>query len=161
EAMPPFPAEALREYAKEGAATPLREEVLKARNLLADLAARHKLKDGYRAIADMQLKQQVKKDQMQVAKVLGDLQEEYDALKAVAEHRKDETKRWQANYDYVLARMEAQLAYLNEYQAVLGQVLKEAPPRDPKIHNGWRLASQHDPQTGDSAAKKMTTESRK
>ena len=98
---------------------------------------------------------------MEVAKVIGELLEASDALKAVTDNRKDETKRWQASYDYVVARVEAQLSYLNEYQAVLGQILKGMAPPDPKLYDGWRLASQTDPQTGDGAAKKLAADSRK
>jgi hypothetical protein len=161
EALPPLPAEALKEYMKDGPATPLRDEVKRARDLLNNIAGQHMLKDYYMAIAEDALKKQVKKDQMAVAKVIGELMEASDALKAVAEHRKDETKRWQATYDYVVARVEAQLAYLNEYQAVLGQILKGMAPPDPKLYSGWRLASQTDPQTGDGAAKKLSVDSRK
>ena len=160
ESLPPFSADTLKEYMKDGEATPLRTEVQKARALLRDIAGEHKLNDSYRAIAEKPLKAAVFRDQKEVAKVIGDLQEASDALKAVADHRKDETKRWQATYDYVTARMEAQLAYLNEYQAVLGQIRKGLPPPSPGF-NGWRLASQPDPQTGDSAAKKLTTDLRK
>ena len=100
-------------------------------------------------------------EQKTVAKVIGELMDESDALKAVAGDRKGETKRWQATYDYVVARMDAQIAYLNEYQAVLGQILKGLAAPDPKLYKGWRLASQYDPQTGDSASKKLAGESRK
>ena len=133
---------------------------MKARGLLAGIAANN-LNDFYRAEAEGPLKMRVRNDQKKVAKVIGDLTEESDALKAVAEHRKAETKRWQATYDYVVARMDAQVAYLNEYEAVLGQILKGLAPPDPKLYKGWRLASQYDPQTGDSTSKKLAGESRK
>jgi hypothetical protein len=161
EALPPFSAQVLKDYLTDGEATPLRAEVAKARQVLDDIAARHKLNDSYRAIAEGPLKQQVRRDQMQVAKVIGQLQDEYDALKEVAEDRARETKRWQATYDYIVARLEAQLAYLNEYQAVLGQILKGMAAPDPKLYGGWRLASQYDPQSGDTTAKKLATEARK
>ncbi len=160
ESLPPFSAETLKEYMKDGEATPLRAEVQKARALLSDIAGQHKLNDSYRAVAEGPLKAAVFRDQKEVAKVIGDLQEASDALKAVAANRKDETKRWQATYDYVVARIEAQLAYLNEYQAVLGQIRKGLPAPGPGF-KGWRLASQRDPQTGDSAAKKLTIDLRK
>jgi hypothetical protein len=160
EAMPPFPADTLKEYLKDGDPTPLRDEVKKARELLNDVS-KHMLRDRYDNIAEGPLKKQVKNDQTRVAKeVIAELMDASDALKAVADHRKDETKRWQANYDYVSARLDAQLAYLNEYQAVLGQILKGMPPLDPKFR-GWRLASSFDPATGDAAAKKLAAESRK
>jgi hypothetical protein len=160
EALPPFPADTLKEYLKDGDKTPLRDEVMKARDLLNALS-KHQLRDRYDAVAEASLKKQVKEDQTRVAKeVIAELMEESEALKAVADHRKDETKRWQANYDYVAARLEAQLAYLNEYQAVLGQILKGPAPLDPKFR-GWRLASSPDPATGDAAAKKLASDARK
>jgi hypothetical protein len=162
DALPPFPADTMREYAKSGEVTPLQKEVLKARDLLNDLA-KYTLKDYYSsATAEAALKKQVDDDQKKVAKVvIGELMDESESLKALADSRKDETKRWQATYDYVVARMEAQLAYLNEYQAVLGQIKKGMPPPDPKLYSGWRLASQYDPQTGDGTAKKLAADSRK
>jgi hypothetical protein len=161
EALPPFPAETLKEYMKDGEATPLRAEVMKARDILNDMA-RYELVDHYSASTpEAALKKQVDKDQTKVAKVvIGELMEVSESLKTVADYRKDETKRWQATYDYVVARLEAQLAYLNEYQAVLGQVKKGMTPPGP-AYNGWRLASQFDPQTGDRDAKKLAAESRK
>jgi len=162
EALPPFPADTLKEYMQDGEATPLRAEVQKARELLAGIAANN-LNDNYKTtgVAEGPLKAQVHKDQKTVAKVIGELMDQSDALKAVEEHRKSETKRWQASYDYLVARVDAQIAYLNEYQAVLGQILKGLAPPDPKLYQGWRLASQYDPQSGDSVAKKLGSESRK
>src|SRR5262249_44895092 len=84
-----------------------------------------------------------------------------EALKGVAEHRKDEPKRWQATYDYVVARIDAQLAYLKEYEAVLGQIQKGMTPPDTNVYKHWRLASQRDPTTGDSEGKKFATDARK
>jgi hypothetical protein len=57
--------------------------------------------------------------------------------------------------------MDAQIAYLNEYQAALGQILKGLAAPDPKLYSGWRLASQPDPQTGDRDSKKFAADSRK
>jgi hypothetical protein len=160
ESLPPFPAETLKEYMKDGEATPLRAEVTKARGMLAGIAANN-LTDNYKAEAEGPLKMRVRADQKVVAKLIGELMEESDALKAVADDRKGETKRWQVTYDYVVARLDAQIAYLNEYEAVLGQILKGLAAPDPKLYSGWRLASQYDPQTGDSVAKKLSAESRK
>jgi hypothetical protein len=71
--------------------------------------------------------------------------------KAGADRDKEPSKRWQANYDYVLARLLARLAYVNEHNYMLGQLRLELPPRDPKLHNGWRLASQQEIQSGKEA----------
>jgi hypothetical protein len=60
----------------------------------------------------------------------------------------------------VLARLQSQIAYLYEYQSMLGQMRKELPPRDPALHGGWRLAAQTSLQ-GDAAGKKLYKSSQK
>lgn len=69
------------------------------------------------------------------------LQEALDDLKKSEEMKDAESKRWQANYDFIRARLEAQIAYLYEYQSMLGQMRKELPARDAKLHGGWKLAA--------------------
>ena len=59
-----------------------------------------------------------------------------------------------------LARLEAEFAYLMEYQSMLGQMRKELPPRDRELHGGWKLAATTT-LTGDSAGKKMASSSHK
>ena len=127
---------------------------------MIDIAGKD-LTDHFDVKAEAQLKTEVRGHQTKVAKLILQLQEASDSLKEVAPLRKKETKRWQANYDYVAARLEAQIAYLNEYEAVLGQIQKGLAPPDPALYKGWRLASQYDAQTGDSASKKLGNESRK
>lgn len=119
------------------------------------------LKDGYRANPNENLlKTQVFNDQREVAKIFGQLDEAYEKLMEAKEDRGAETKRWQVNYDYTVARVEAQIAFIYEYQSMLGQMRKELPPRDAKIHNGWRLAAQ--PRlSGDAKGKKMAQNSLK
>jgi hypothetical protein len=76
------------------------------------------------------------------------------------EKRAEETsKRWLANYDYTLARLEEQLAYINEYNGLLGQMKQALPPRDPAVHDGWRVASQAT--VSDREAKKLAGEAKK
>ncbi len=61
----------------------------------------------------------------------------------------------------MLALLEARIAYVYEYNYMLGQIRKDAlPPRDPAKHSGWRLASQEKLQSG-AEAKKMAAASRK
>jgi hypothetical protein len=73
--------------------------------------------------------------------------------------RAKETKRWQANYDFTLARLEAQIAYLFEYQSMLGQMRKQLPDLAPG-QTGWRLASQVTLR-GDTQGKKLAKDSGK
>ena len=83
-----------------------------------------------------------------------------ETLKAAGEKGRDkETKRWQANYDFTLARLDAQFAYLFEYQSMLGQMRKQLPDLAPG-QNGWKLASQV-ALRGDSAGKKLAKDSSK
>ena len=99
-------------------------------------------------------------NERQVARMMGRLNEALEELKAAGEMREAEPKRWQANYDFILARVEAQIAFLYEYQSMLGQMRKEFPPRDPKLHGGWRLAARTDLQ-GDRDGQKLARHSRK
>jgi hypothetical protein len=127
------------------------------------------MKDGYKVPAnEADFKNKVVfKDEEQIAFPLGALLDEVKDLKAAGEKADDkgvkardaETKRWQANYDYTLARLEAETAYVFEYQSALGRMRKELPPHDPKLHSGWKLASQVDLR-GDSEGKKLAKAAR-
>ncbi len=57
--------------------------------------------------------------------------------------RANEPKRWQAHYDYARAAVKIRIAYLQEYNKVMGNVRTESlPPLDPKLgQNQYRLAS--------------------
>jgi hypothetical protein len=189
-AMLPFSPDALKKYeGGAGADTPLRQAVRKARAYLyavavspgqppADLEPEIEkaraalknvtlsvLKDGYRVPAggnaDNRFKEMVANDGKQVARIMSSLDEVLEELQeAGAKGRAAEPKRWQANYDFVLARLQAQIAYLYEYQSMLGQMRKELPPYDPALHRGWRLAAQTSLQ-GDAAGKKLYKSSQK
>jgi hypothetical protein len=71
---------------------------------------------------------------------LTDLLEE---MEKVGAQRDKESKRRQANYDYVLAELKARLALVHEYNTMLAKIKRdELPPLDPKRHRGWRLVGQ-------------------
>ena len=115
--------------------------------------------DGYRASgggnAEKQFKTRVETDERRRRPVIRHIE---DALGDAASGggqtaRASESKRWQANYDFVLARMELEYAYLFEYQSMLGSMRKEFPPRDASLYGGWKLASQPKLQ-GDREGKK-------
>ena len=110
---------------------------------------------------DNQFKAFIETREREIAKIMNKLMETSDDLKAAGKQfREGETKRWKANYDFTVARLEAQIAYLYEYQSMLGQLRKDLPPRDPKIHKGWVLAASPT-LTGDSNGKKLAASSRK
>ena len=183
EYLPPISDQIIKEYAKVDAPeTELQKNVKKARielwaisNLPApadiknEVDAKRKsakvnlnvLKDGYRAPAnEIAFKVVIENDEKDIARMFVNLQDALDDLKKSEEMKEAESKRWQANYDFIRARLEAQIAYLYEYQSMLGQMRKELPPMDPKIHGGWKLAATAKLQ-GDSAGKKLAKESTK
>jgi hypothetical protein len=77
----------------------------------------------------------------------------HEELLKVGKDDSKESKLWQANYDYALARLSGFIAYVHEYNALLGQLRREPPPRDPKLHRGWRMVPQEKPQSGAEARK--------
>jgi hypothetical protein len=125
------------------------------------------LRDGYRAPAavnngEARFKGEVEKDEKSVARIIRILDDALEEMEsdAVKAQRRKESPRWQANYDFMLARLWAQIAFLYEYQSLLGSMRREFPARDPAVHTGWRLAAATTLQ-GDSRGKKLARESRK
>ena len=159
ETLPIFSAPRLAEYADDGKMTPFREEILKGAGLLKKHA--RALKYDFMGTADNPVsKQFILNEQKDPARVLGELMGELETLKELgAERDEEKSKRWQANFDYVVARLEARIAAVFEYNYMLGQIRKDAlPKREPK-HLGFRLASQEKVQNPD--AKKMAADSKK
>jgi len=189
DALPPFSADMLKKYEgdKPNPESPLRKAVKNARATLwaiypgaepkevsgevGPIRARVKVKldvlrDGYRAPAggnaEKQFKARVEGDERAVAKMISAIRDALEELEAkdVVEAKDNENTRWKANYDFMLARIQMEYAYLYEYQSMLGSMRKEFPPRDAELHGGWKLASQVNLQ-GDSAGKKLASKARK
>jgi hypothetical protein len=184
--LPTFTAETMKKYDDGGDPNaPLRKAVRQARAVLwaistytppgelgADIeAVKAKLKvsldikrDYYPApgggAAENVFKERVFNDAKEMSRIVARLQEALDDITAVADQRDKETPRWQANYDFIKARLLMQMAYLEEYQSLLGQMRKELPPLDRKLYNGWRLASQETMQ-GDGTTKKLAKQAKK
>ncbi|MFO0841377.1 MAG: hypothetical protein U0797_03115 [Gemmataceae bacterium] len=94
-----------------------------------------------------------------MARIIKKMEDVLDDLRAVGEEREAAPKRWQANYDFLLARCQATLAYLEEYQGQLGQMRRELPEHDANIHSGFRLASTE--KATDVSGKKLERAARK
>ncbi len=63
-------------------------------------------------------------------------------LKAAEEEREKETsKRWQANFDYLQARLQSRLIYLFEYSYTLGQIRADNLPELAAGQSGWRIGT--------------------
>jgi hypothetical protein len=162
ESLPLFPAKALAAYTADSAKTPFREAVAKAHAALQNQGDNERLQEYFNAPSgdktafNMELENKGK----QLAKALFEIESAMEELAKVEAEREKEPPRWQANYDYIRSRLNAQYAYLNEYSALLGQMRKDQqPPLEPKVHTGWRVASQS--AVNDSTAKKHAKESTK
>jgi hypothetical protein len=61
-------------------------------------------------------------------------------LQEAAPMRANAPKRWQAHYDYALAEVKARLAFMNEYNLLLGNIITDTlPPMDEKQgHNCYK-----------------------
>ena len=186
DALPPFSAEMLKKF-QDDPNSPLRQPVQDARAMLwaiypdqppsslkveVALARRNYpvqlsvLKDGYPAPSsrdEAQFKKRVENDERHVAMLMRAVEDALMKLrepKVVEARENEKSKRWQANYDFMLARVEMQYAYLFEYQSMLGSMRKEFPPRNPELHSRWKLASQPKLQ-GDSIGKKSAKDAQK
>ncbi|HEV3203838.1 MAG TPA: hypothetical protein VGY77_05615 [Gemmataceae bacterium] len=159
ETLPIFSAQRLAEYSDDGKMTPFREEILRAAGLLKKHARALKY-DFMGSVDNPVSKQFILNEQKDPARVLGELMGALETLKESGEQRDEEkSRRWQANFDYVVARLEARIAAVLEYNYMLGLIRKDAlPKREPK-HLGFRLASQEKLQNTD--AKKRAADSKK
>jgi hypothetical protein len=163
EGMPPFPARVLDAYKESGNAdTELRKTLKAAVQVLAKVPSVN-LKETWDYPADENRQKVMITDHQkkEVAGIMRELDEAMADLKKAAtpEARAKEPRRWQAHGDFIMARLDEELAYLNEYQGLLGQMKKELPAIDRKVQNGWRVASQLS--LSDSTAKKLAGEAKK
>lgn len=164
ESLPPFAAKVMEAYPEaEGPDTELRQAVKASVKVLGKVRNMHlKVEWSYPGDENAMKRQITDHQRTEVAGIMRELDEALKDLQKVGtpEALEKEPRRWQANHDFVLARLEEELAYLNEFQGVLGQLKTALPPIDKKAgQNGWRVASQLTP--SDSAAKKLATEAKK
>jgi S1-C subfamily serine protease len=101
---------------------------------------------------------ETQKDVVTIQKRMEDALEELHKLKE--DRSKETSKLWQANYDYTTARLTCLVAYLQEYNYMLGQLRREPPKRDPKIHRGWRMLPEEKVQSG-AEARKLVADAQK
>jgi hypothetical protein len=146
-----------KELIEDAKKYPLRVTTLKALTLLREVSQKNdnsnlpeELRGGNsdaRKAELLKIQQFPARFQLELEEMLGDLE------KVGANRKDDKSKRWQAHYDYVTAQLKFRLAYIYEYNLMLGKVRKdELPPLDEKLgHKGWRLASQEKLQSGKEA----------
>jgi hypothetical protein len=101
------------------------------------------LRREFRGTATDSVKKDIEKEQDFPAKAGTKLDSMLTRLEAVEGMRATQPKRWQANYDYAVAQVKARLAFLDEYNARLGNIRTDVLPElDPKKgQDGYRLVS--------------------
>ena len=175
-ALIPFPARTMEPYKAdkvsisevEAAAEkyPLRVSILRVVKQLNDEFSPEKaavsFRESFSGGKSDQIKAEILKEQTKPARVLLDLQESLDQLRNAGGKRDQEkSKRWQAHYDYVLAQLLARIAYVSEYNLMLGKIRKdELPELTPNVHSGYRLCSQEKLQSS-KEVRDLAVESRK
>jgi hypothetical protein len=146
----PFPADVMKPYADDGKdpkSDPFRAAVLesfeKVREKWTPGAGATKLRDSVQGPFDDNFKRSVKNEQEFWAVGIIELEAALDKLKAVADAREAQPKRWQAHYDFALASVKARLAYMNEYNKLMGNLITDTlPALDAKIgQDGYVLVS--------------------
>jgi hypothetical protein len=169
----PFPADVMKEYADDGVSL---DAIMKDKEKYAFRAAvletlneiRVRWSSGsgttnIRNVVDEPIndafKAKVKKENDGWAEDIIKLELHLFKLQTVAELREGQPKRWQAHYDFALAAVKARLAYMNEYNKVLGNLVTETlPPLDSKLgQDGYILVASDSLKSGKDV-KKMAEE---
>jgi hypothetical protein len=166
--LPAFSAGALEEYnadykswpellamAQDKDRYPLRAAVLQAIKVLRD-SEKIKMKETFGGPITPQVKKQFAATQQEPGIMIFQMETALAELKTAGQKRAQETsRRWLANYDYALARLQSRLVYLYEYNNILAQVRGDSlPPLEP-IHTGWRVGSQKKVQISEPKVKEM------
>ncbi len=101
------------------------------------------MRDDFKAPVNDALKTEIKKEQDFWAIGVAELELINAELDSLAAGRDSQQKRWQAHYDYARATIKARLAFMNEYNKLMGNVLTETlPALDPKLgQDTYKLTS--------------------
>jgi hypothetical protein len=135
----------LDDIRRQSAKYPLRIAVLNTLDLLetefASAKARESIRQFYPAAGMQGAKNRIMDEQKKPAQLLLRLQEARAKLEKAGEEREEEkSKRWQAHFDYTLAELLARIAFLEEYNLMLGRIRKdELPELEKGVDEGWRL----------------------
>jgi hypothetical protein len=175
EEVPPMPAKALAGYQRDNYKSvgilrdrfkkhpknfamnfPLRAAFFETVQVLEDsqkLALRQTLEQPIQP----KHKADILKMQQQLGMAIFELEQLLSRLKEAEADRANETsKRWQANFDFALARLESRLVHLLEYNYVLAQVRSDnLPELTGKQPGGWRLAPRPTLSISEAKAKQL------
>ncbi len=120
---------------------------------------RSKIRNTVQGPIDAAFKSQVQNEQDDWAVGITELERELFKLEMLADQRDAQPKRWQANYDFALASIKLRLAYMNEYNKLLGNLRTETVPSlDSKLgQDGYVLVASETLKSGKSV-KEMAEE---
>lgn len=136
---------------------PLRAAVADAKKAL-EVAEKIELEDRLYAPISDKTKSSFLDKQKPIGMVIFDLEE---ALQQMTDADKEENrvaetnKRWQANFDYALARLKSRLVYMNEYNYILGDIRADRLPTLEGDAPSWRLGFKQKLSTNESKVKNM------
>jgi hypothetical protein len=170
----PFPADVMKPYEdKDGPSIdeilknkdkyPLRAAVVESLQKIRDKwtpgTGITRIRNSVEGPINDKLKGEIKKEQEDWALGIIELELKLMMLEGVAGMREGESKRWQAHYDFAMASVKARLAYMNEYNKLLGNLITETlPTLDPKLgHDGYTLIASETLKSG-KEIKKMAEE---
>jgi hypothetical protein len=147
--LPAFSEDKLKDFAADyrpeeleaqAAKSPLRKAVLDAMQVLNENSKKFMMIEEFKGANTGQIKTQIKNRQAAPGKAKFFLKEALEELKAAGKKRsKEPSKRWQAMYDYVLARLMARLIYVSEYNYVLAQIRTDSLPDLPEGMTAYQL----------------------
>ncbi len=113
-------------------------------NTTGDDTTGSKLRDRFEGDTDDNVKKAIVREQETPASIILELEEQAKALDAVMEELdKEPSKYWQVNYLYAVAEVKSRLAFMQEYNLLLGNIRTDAlPERDAKRgETGYQMVS--------------------
>jgi len=150
-------AELLDLMKTRGEKYPLRKAFFEARDVLIDtqkIAMRESIA-GNGPLGD-KAKEAFRKEQEDPGLIIFTMEKTLEMMKEASGLRdKEDSKRWQANFDYCNARLQARYIYIFEYNFMLAQVRSDSLPALEPFHTGWRIASKPKVQVNESKVKDM------
>jgi hypothetical protein len=159
ESLPAFAATKLDDYKQEGSVNelhnvykankeafakgfPLRAAYFEALEKLQE-SGRISMREDLRSPIDPKRKAAFLQEQEPMGKSIFFLEQTLAQVKEVAAQRDKETsKRWQANFDFMQARLQSRLIYLFEYNYTIGQIRADNLPELAAGQSGWRIGTQ-------------------
>jgi hypothetical protein len=147
QSLPPFFAKNLDPYQTpadkdpDPEKHPLRLAALDTVKKMQDIDKRFNAEKGIKSEPnDAQFKKTIEQKQQMPARLNQELEDVMAAMEKAELNRDKETKRWQAQFDYVFTQLLARRIAIMEYNFVLGNKLRKDSPvvKNPQ-NNGWLI----------------------